>query len=162
MAKYNRIFAALDGGDTQEAVARRSLSIAHDNHAEVLLGHVLDDTLLQTGGVGAEGIAETKKDAIEKALERYLTRAEQDECVPAVEVKVAAGKVEEAMVEELIKPFEPDLVICGVRGLSNIKYAFVGSVSTYLVRHMDCDVLVVRPEAIEQVDDAEYAHLGIE
>ena len=53
-------------------------------------------------------------------------------------------------------------MICGVRGLSNIKYAFVGSVSTYLVRHMPCDVLVVRPEAIEQVDDEEYAHLGIE
>lgn len=162
MAKYNRIFAALDGGDTQEAVARRTLSIAHDNHAEVLFGHVLDDTVLQTGGVGSAEIAAAKKDAIEKDLKRYLTRASQDECVPSVEVKVAAGRIEETMVDELIRPFDPDLVICGVRGLSNIKYAFVGSVSTYLVRHMPCDVLVVRPEAIEQVDDEEYANLGIE
>ena len=162
MAKYNRIFAALDGGDTQEAVARRTLSIAHDNHAEVLFGHVLDDTLLQTGGVGSAEIAQAKKEAIEKALVRYLTRASQDECVPSVEVKVDAGRIEETMMDKFIKPFEPDLVICGVRGLSNIKYAFVGSVSTYLVRHVECDVLVVRPEAIEQVDDAEYAHLGID
>ena len=161
MAKYNRIFAALDGGATQEAVARRTLSIAHDNHAEVLFGHVLDDTLLQTGGVGSDEIAAAKKDAIEKELQRYLARAAQDECVPSVEVKVAAGRVEEAIMDELIKPFNPDLVICGVRGLSSIKYAFVGSVSTHLVRHVECDVLVVRPEAIEQVDDAEYAHLGI-
>ena len=65
-------------------------------------------------------------------------------------------------MDDLIKPFNPDLVICGVRGLSSIKYAFVGSISTHLVRHVECDVLVVRPEAIEQVDDAEYAHLGIE
>ena len=50
----------------------------------------------------------------------------------------------------------PDLVICGVRGLSNIKYAFVGSTSTFLVRHMECDVLVVRPEAIEEIDESEY------
>ena len=162
MAKYNRIFAALDGGATQEAVARRTLSIAHDNHAEVLFGHVLDDTLLQTGGVGSDEIAAAKKDAIEKELQRYLARAAQDECVPSVEVKVAAGRVEEAIMDELIKPFNPDLVICGVRGLSSIKYAFVGSVSTHLVRHVECDVLVVRPEAIEQVDDAEYAHLGNE
>ena len=162
MAKYNRIFAALDGGATQEAVARRTLSIAHDNHAEVLFVHVLDDTLLQTGGVGSDEIAAAKKDAIEKELQRYLARAAQDECVPAVEVKVAAGRVEEAIMDELIKPFNPDLVICGVRGLSSIKYAFVGSVSTHLVRHVECDVLVVRPEAIEQVDDEEYAHLGIE
>lgn len=162
MAKYNRIFAALDGGATQEAVARRTLSIAHDNHAEVLFGHVLDDTLLQTGGVGSDEIAATKKEAIEKELRRYLARAAQDECVPSVEVKVVAGRVEEAIMDGLIKPFNPDLVICGVRGLSSIKYAFVGSTSTHLVRHVECDVLVVRPEAIEQVDDAEYAHLGIE
>ena len=47
-------------------------------------------------------------------------------------------------------------MICGVRGLSGIKYAFVGSVSTFLVRHMECDVLVVRPEAIEEIDEADY------
>lgn len=162
MAKYNRIFAALDGGDTQEAVARRTLSIAHDNNAEVLFGHVLDDTMLMTGGVASDEIAAAKKAGIERDLDRYLARASQDECVPSVEVKVVAGNIEESMAEELIKPFDPDLVICGVRGLSSIKYAFVGSVSTYLVRHVACDVLVVRPEAIEQVDDEEYAHLGID
>jgi nucleotide-binding universal stress UspA family protein len=42
------------------------------------------------------------------------------------------------------------LVICGVRGLSNIKYAFVGSVSTSLIRNVNCDVLVVRPETLEE------------
>lgn len=162
MAKYNRIFAALDGGDTMEAVTRRALSIAHDNHAEVLFGHVLDDTMLQTGGVAAGEIAENKRIAIEQHLRRYLARAAQDECVPSVEVKVLPGRVEDTIVNKLIKPFDPDLVICGVRGLSNIKYAFVGSISTHLVRHVECDVLVVRPEAIEQVDDAEYAHLGLE
>ena len=61
----------------------------------------------------------------------------------------------------IIKPFKPDLVICGVRGLSSIKYAFVGSVSTYLVRHMECDVLVVRPEAIDEIPEDEYAALAL-
>ncbi|MEE8722669.1 MAG: universal stress protein, partial [Eggerthellaceae bacterium] len=28
--------------------------------------------------------------------------------------------------------------------LSNVKYAFVGSVSTHLIRTMSCDVLVVK------------------
>lgn len=161
MARYRRIFAALDGGDTQEAVARRALSIAHDNNAEVLFGHVLDDTVLQTGGVGTNEVAQAKKAAIEKDLERYFTRASQDECVPSVELKVTVGRIQDAMVNDLINPFDPDLVICGVRGLSNIKYAFVGSVSTHLVHHMKCDVLVIRPEAIEAVDDDEYAQLGL-
>ena len=156
MARYNRIFAALDGGDTQLAVARRTLSIAHDNNSEVLFGHALDSSTFETAGVGSEEIAATSKKTIEDALERQLTRAMHDTCIPSVEVKAEVGRIEETLAK-MAKEFNPDLVICGVRGLSNIKYAFVGSVSTYLVRHMECDVLVVRPEAIDEIDEADYA-----
>ena len=156
MARYRRIFAALDGGDTQEAVARRTLSIAHDNNAVVLFGCVIDNTKFETGGIADAVLVENKKQAIEAALKRYLKRSSKDECIPSVDLKVAIGKVTDTLENELIKPFEPDLVICGVRGLSNIKYAFVGSVSTHLVHNMGCDVLVVHPEAIEAVNYDEY------
>ena len=156
MARYNKIFAALDGSDAQVAVARRTLSIAHDNNAEVLFGHVIDTSKFETGGLGNEEITENKKAAIEQSIKRQLDRARQDECVPAVDVKVAMGPLNDTMMDELIKPFNPDLVICGVRGLSNIRYAFVGSVSTHIVRHAPCDVLVVRPETIEDIPEEEY------
>ena len=162
MARYGRILAALDGASTQEAVIRRTFSIAHDNNAEVVLAHVIDSSLFETGGVRRDQIAKANEEAIEKDLARYLSRARNDECIPSVEVKVAVGKIDEALINDIGKEFKPDLVICGVRGLSSIKYAFVGSVSTSLVRHMDCDVLVVRPESIEDVDYAEYEALGIE
>lgn len=162
MARYGKILAALDGASTQEAVIRRTFSIAHDNDAEVLLAHVIDSSLFETGGVNRAQIAEANEEAIRKDLARYLKRAEQDPHVPSVEIKVAVGKVDEALVNDIAKGFDPDLVICGVRGLSSIKYAFVGSVSTYLVRHMNCDVLVVRPESIDEIDYEEYAALGIE
>ena len=58
--------------------------------------------------------------------------------------KVAEKRVAETLAEQLIEPFAPDLVVCGERGLSNIKYVFVGSVSTYLIRNLRCDVLVVK------------------
>ena len=162
MARYNRILAALDGASTQEAVVRRTFSIAHDNDAEVLLGHVIDSSLFETGGVNRAQIAEANEGAIRKELELFLTRAEQDPHVKSVSIQVAVGKVDEALVNEIAKPFKPDLVICGVRGLSSIKYAFVGSVSTYLVRHMDCDVLVVRPESIDEIPHDEYEALGLD
>lgn len=156
MARYNKVLAALDDGDTRLAVARRALSIAHDNNAEVLLGHVVNSSDLELGGVDGGAIAEKSKQAIEESLERQLTRAQHDPCIPSVEVKVKAGRIEESL-GDLAKEFKPDLVICGVRGLSNMKYAFVGSVSTYLIRHMECDVLVVRPEAIDEIDEEDYA-----
>ena len=156
MARYAKIFAALDGSEAQVAVARRTLSIAHDNNAEVLFGHVIDTSKFETSGLGHEEISANKKKAIEESIKRQLDRASRDECVPSVEVKVAMGPVAETMMHEFIEPFDPDLIICGVRGLSNIKYAFVGSVSTYLVRHSKCDVLVMRPEAIDELPEHEY------
>ena len=157
MARYSKIFAALDGSDAQEAVVRRTLSIAHDNEAEVLFGHVIDTSRFETGGLGNEDIANNHKLAIEEAIKRQLDRARQDPCVPSVEVKVVMGLINQAMMNDLVEPFGPDLIICGVRGLSGITYAFVGSVSTYLVHHASCDVLVVRPESINELDEAEYA-----
>ena len=155
MARYNRIFVALDDGGTRLAVARRALSIAHDNRAEVLFAHVIDPSGLEMARLKVDEFAEKSRQSIEESLERQLTRAMHDECVPSVEIKVKAGRVNDALAE-LAKDFAPDLVICGVRGLSDMKYAFVGSVSTFLIRNMECDVLVVRPESIEDIDEAEY------
>lgn len=149
MARYSRIFAALDGGSTQEAVVRRALSIAHDNNADVLLGHVIDSVPYEANGIDFAALIDDGHERITEAIKPYLTRAQGDECIPSVDVQVRAGRVSETLVEALIEPFNPDLVICGVRGLSNIKYAFVGSVSTHLIRSVNCDVLVVRPEALE-------------
>ena len=149
MARYNRIFAALDGGGTQEAVVRRAFSIAHDNNAEVLFGHVIDSVPYETNGIDFGALIEDGRMRIEEAMEPYFTRARSDEEVPSFELRVCAGRVAETLIEKLIRPYNPDLVICGVRGLSNIKYAFVGSVSTSLIRHVECDVLVVRPETLD-------------
>ena len=149
MARYNRIFAALDGGNTQEAVIRRAFSIAHDNNAEIMIGHIIDSVPYEANGIDFAALIEDGKQRLEEQLEPYFTRARADECIPKVEFEVRAGRVAESLIESLIKPYNPDRVICGVRGLSNIKYAFVGSVSTNLIRNVECDVLVVRPENLE-------------
>ena len=159
MARYNKIFAALDGGSTQEAVARRALSIAHDNNADVLFGHVIDSVPYEANGIDFAALIEDGRQRIEDSLAKYFGRARKDECIPSIDVQVRAGRVAETLVESLIDPFNPDLVICGVRGLSNIKYAFVGSVSTHLIRNASCDVLVVRPETLDEYPQDEWIDL---
>ena len=149
MAKYNTIFAALDGAATQEAVARRALSIAHDNNANVIFGHVIDSIPYEANGIDFAALIDDGHNRIEEELKKYFTRARNDECIPSIDLQVRAGRVAETLIDSLIEPNNPDLVICGVRGLSNIKYAFVGSVSTHLIRNAKCDVLVVRPETLE-------------
>ena len=156
MARYNKIFAALDGANTQEAVVRRAFSIAHDNNAEVMFGHVIDSVPYEVSGIDYASLVQDGKERLEESLKRYFNRARNDECIPRFTLEVRAGRVAETLTEGLIEPYNPDLVICGVRGLSNIKYAFVGSVSTNLVRSVDCDVLVVRPETLDEHPQDEW------
>ena len=155
MARYKKILAALDGADTQLAVARRTLSIAHDNNAEVLFIHVLESIELEQASVSFDEIVENCRKSIEEKIGKQLSRAMKDKEIASVTFEVKAGRITDTL-DEAAREFEPDLVICGVRGLSGIKYAFVGSTSTHLTRSMACDVLVVRPESIDEIDEAEY------
>ena len=146
MVHYKKIFASLDGGSTQEAVAKRAIAVAHDNHADLLFGHVIDSVPYEANGIDFAALCEDGKMRIEEQLSELLDQARSDMEINSVYLQVRAGRIQDTLAENLIAPYEPDLVICGARGLSNIKYAFVGSVSTFLIRNMDCDVLVVKPQ----------------
>ena len=146
MFHYKKIFASLDGSAAQDAVVRRAVALAHDNEAELLFGHVIDSVPYEANGIDFAALCEDGARRIEESLGDLLVKAREDEKIKSVEVLVRAGRIQDTLAENLIGPFDPDLVICGARGLSNIKYAFVGSVSTFLIRNMSCDVLVVKPE----------------
>lgn len=144
--RYNCIFAALDGASTQEAVARRAIALAADNHAGLVFGHVIDSVPYEASGVDFSLLCAEGKTRIEADLADLLEKARNDEAIPSVRLEVCAGRITEALYKRLIEPANPDLVICGERGLSNIKYVFVGSVSTFLIRNVRCDVLVVKQD----------------
>ena len=127
MKQYKRVFAALDGGSTQEEVAQRAIQIAALNHAELML-------------------AQTIQNRLEDSLGDILKDARNNPDIPSIEVVVKVGRIQETIHNLMIKPFNPDIVVCGERGLSNITYVFVGSVSTYLIRNLRCDVLVVKQD----------------
>lgn len=144
MAQYQRIFAALDGASTQKAVAQRAVALAVDNGAQLLFGHVIDSVPNEANGADYDALCTEGLARIEEELADELQEARSSASIPSVDVQVRAGRVAETLAEQLVEPFSPDLIVCGERGLSNIKYVFVGSVSTYLIRNMRCDVLVVK------------------
>ena len=146
MSQYKRIFAALDGGKTQDMVAERAIELAANEHAELLFGHVVDSVPYEAAGTDFAALAADVKEKLEESIADQLEAARNHPNIPSVEVVVKAGRITETLSEQIIDPFEPDLVICGERGLSNIKYVFVGSVSTYLIRNLRCDVLVVKQD----------------
>ena len=144
--QYKRIFAALDGAKNQEMVAERAIELAASEHADLVFGHVVDSVPYEAAGTDFAALAMDMKEKLEDSLGDMLEAARNNPDIPSVGVVVKAGRITETLNEELIQPFDPDLVICGERGLSNIKYVFVGSVSTYLIRNLRCDVLVVKQD----------------
>lgn len=142
--RYSRIFAALDGGSTQKAVAQRAVALAVANGSDLLFGHVVDSVPSEASGTDFSALSAEGLKRIEADLADVLGDARDNPALVSVDVKVRAGGVIETLTDELITPFAPDLVVCGERGLSAIKYAFMGSVSTFLIRNMRCDVLVVK------------------
>lgn len=142
--RYTRIFAALDGGSTQQAVAERAIALASDNRAQLTFGHVIDSVPYEASGVDFEALCSEGTKRIEGELAALLSSAREDARIPSVDLVVRAGRITETLSKRLIEPCHPDLVICGERGLSNIKYVFIGSVSTFLIRTMRCDVLVIK------------------
>ena len=141
---YKRIFAALDGASTQRAVMERAIALAEEEHAELTFGHVIDSVPYEASGVDFELLCNEGKIRIETDLADLLEKARNNADIPSVQLIVRAGRITDTLTEQLIEPFKPDLVICGERGLSNMQYAFVGSVSKYLIRTVRCDVHVVK------------------
>ena len=141
---YKRIFAALDGASTQRAVMERAIALAEEEHAELTFGHVIDSVPYEASGVDFELLCNEGKIRIETDLADLLGKARNNADIPSVQLIVRAGRITDTLTEQLIEPFKPDLVICGERGLSNMQYAFVGSVSKYLIRTVRCDVHVVK------------------
>ena len=76
--EYARIFAALDGASTQEAVAQRAVTLAADNHAKLMFGHVIDSVPYEASGVDFEALCAEGKKRIEADLADVLAAARQN------------------------------------------------------------------------------------
>lgn len=141
---YSKIFVALDGTEQQAAVLARAIKVAANNQAELYVGHVIDSTALESAGSYPADLVNGLEDAFRNSIEDQIEEAKAIPDITKVEVLVQAGRIRETLKEEMIDKIQPDLVLCGARGLSSVKYALLGSISTFLLRNVECDILVVK------------------
>lgn len=141
---YSKIFVALDGTEQQDLVLARAIKVAANNNAALVIGHVIDSTALESAGSYPADLVQGLQDAFESSIEKQVAEAKANPGISSVEVMVRAGRIRETLKDEMLDVVKPDLVLCGARGLSSIKYALLGSISTFLLRNTDCDILVVK------------------
>lgn len=141
---YGKVFVSLDGSEQQDKVLRRAIQVASENDAELYIGHVVDSTALETAGVYPADLIPALTNSFKTSIEELLETAKAQPRIKNVEVIVKTGRVRETLKEQMLDVIKPDIVICGARGLSSIKYALLGSISTFLLRNTECDILVVK------------------
>ena len=136
---YKNIFVSLDGTEQQDFVLARAIKVAANNGAKLTIGHVIDSTALESAGSYPVDLVNGLEEAFNKSIEKQLDEIKANPDIPEVEVMIRAGRI-----REMLDVVKPDLVLCGARGLSSIKYALLGSISTFLLRNTECDILVVK------------------
>ena len=141
---YDRILVAVDGTPQQEFVIQRAIIIAANNNAELYIGHVVDSTTLETAGSYPMELLETLEKSFRAGIAPQIAEAEMEPQIRKVELIVKIGRVRETLRDEIIDVVKPDLIVCGALGLSNFRYALMGSTSTFLSRIPHCDTLVVK------------------
>lgn len=141
---YTKVFVALDGTEQQDFVLARAIKVAANNNASLVIGHVIDSTALESAGSYPADLVQGLQDAFTNSIADQVQEAKENPNIPEVEVMIRAGRIRETLKDELLDVVQPDLVLCGARGLSSIKYALLGSISTFLLRNTECDILVVK------------------
>ena len=136
---YTKVFVSLDGTEQQDFVLARAIKVAANNGAKLIIGHVIDSTALESAGSYPVDLVNGLEEAFKNSIAKQLEEAKANPDIPEVEVMIRAGRIRETLKDEML-----DLVLCGARGLSSIKYALLGSISTFLLRNTDCDILVVK------------------
>lgn len=141
---YNKIFVSVDGSKEQSKVLDRAIALATINNAELYIGHVVDSTAFETAGTYPSDVLIELEASFRQNIAAQIERAKAEPQIKKIEILVKAGRIRETLKEEMIDVIEPDLIICGARGLSSISYALLGSISTFLVRNAKCDTLVIK------------------
>ena len=146
-----RILAAIDGSDNSKKASTVALRVAERLGAELIILNVLP-------GITYLGALASRAPIPQSTYDQYFIYADEraneivNEQVALAKDKVAKVKglvirTQYTIVEEIISIAERekvDLIVMGTRGLGGFKKLLMGSVSSGVVNHAHCSVLVVR------------------
>ncbi len=151
---YQRILTALDFSPESETVFNQALEIAQQNQASLMLLHCISsesylpyqphDSFGENPWASFSsiltGYLEQEQEQTIKKLSDYAQKA-QNKGVQ-VEWQWEFGEAG-IWIRKMSETWQADLIVLGRRGLSGLKKILLGSVSSYVVQHAACSVLIV-------------------
>lgn len=144
--EYRVILVGIDGSSQAKEAFDKAIAVAKRNDAKIVITTVIENRLY-----GNMGYALTSADLLQTETNRAKTMLDEFEAyaksqgITNIENVLAFGSPKVLLAEELPKEHHVDLIMVGQSGLTAVEKFMMGSVSSFVIRHAPCDVLVVRP-----------------
>ncbi len=155
---FKRILVAVDGSESSQRAAQVALELAEKLKAEITVLHAISppasyyhSSISSLGPMIPPAPAQPEIDAYYAYVRRVgqgivgetESKAKRHGISVKTEIPEAVSSVVETIVNHAANE-NADLIIVGTRGLGGFKKMLIGSVSSGVISHAHCPVLVVR------------------
>jgi len=147
-ARFGAIIVAFDGSKDSEKAMGLACSLALKFGSELTVVHVFSSPSIGYGATSGMPIPDYKtlEDAKKAEAKEVLSNGLKLAALDGVGAKgelIEAPSVVEALVDFAAHK-KADLIVTGTRGMTGFKKLILGSVSSGLVNHAHCPVLIAR------------------
>src|SRR6266478_7789452 len=155
---FKKILVALDGSESSQRAAQAALELAEKLKSDLIVLHAITpptsyylSTIASPTGMSLPAPSQHEIDAYyayaRKVALGIVGETESKAKKQGIHVKTEIPEAVSSIVETIINNAAKenvDLIVVGTRGLGGFKKLLLGSVSSGIVSHANCPVLVVR------------------
>lgn len=152
LSQYQHIQVSVDGSKEADLAFSKSVAIAKRNGATLEILHVIDTRSFQNVSSFDSAMVEQVSNDAKKKMKEYYARATKAG-VKEVHFSIEFGSPKTIIAHDFPKKNGIDLIIIGATGLNAVERLLIGSVTEYVTRTANCDVLVCRTKENEDIVD---------
>lgn len=143
LKQYSHIQIAVDGSKETDLAFTKAVAIAKRNNASLEILHVIDTRSFQNVSSFDSAMVEQVSADAKKKLEEYYDRAVKAG-IKDVHYSIEFGSPKTIIAHDFPKKHQTDLIVLGATGLNAVERLLIGSVTEYVTRTAECDVIVIR------------------
>ena len=147
LQSYKSILVPIDGSYESELAFKKAINVAKRNGEDTSLHlvHVVDTRAFQNISSFDTTMVEQVTETAKKTLSGYADETKKAG-VKNVDFSVEYGAPKVIIAKDIPDEKNIDLIMIGATGLNAVERILIGSVTEYVTRTAQCDVLVVRTD----------------
>lgn len=145
---YKHILVAIDGSPASDEALHEAITLAKDQHAQLMLVHAVDESVMGWGTEYVDpsdiwkAMVQSGREVIERAAAAVAEAGLRAE-TKLIEIKMPGRRIPEVIVEEA-GAWPADIIVAGTHGRHGLSHVFIGSIAEGIIRVAKKPVLLIR------------------